>query len=143
ATKCGRDAETNAALGGKFEGVGKKVLQHLLQSLGVGIDASPEVRIDRDIEGELAVFGFVAERPSDRFQQVGGEDVLGLHRHRTRLDLRKVENVADQVQQVGAGTVNGAGKFDLLGGQVAVGVFGQLLAQNQDAVERRPQFVGH
>ena len=75
------------------------------------------------------IFRFVAERPSDGFQQVGGEDFLGFHGHRAGLDLRKVENVADQVQQVGAGAVNGAGEFDLLVGQVAVGVLGQLLAR--------------
>src|SRR6202020_472366 len=114
ATKCGRDAEANTPLGGKLEGVGKQALQHLLQPLRVGIDASPEMGIDRDIEGELAVFGFVAEWPYDGLQEVGGEDVLCLHRPRARFDLRKIENVADQVQQVGAGTVNRAGKFDLL-----------------------------
>src|ERR1700722_8315916 len=67
AAKCGRDAEANAAFGGELEGVGEQVLQHLLQPLRVGIDASPEMRIDRDVEGELAIFGFVAERPSDGF----------------------------------------------------------------------------
>ena len=101
------------------------------------------MRIDRDIEGELPVFRFVAERPADGFQQIGGENLLGFHGHRAGFDLREVENVADQVQQVGAGAVDGAGEFDLLVGQVAVGVFGQLLAQNQDAVERRPELVGH
>src|SRR5260363_261372 len=39
--------------------------------------------------------------------------------------------------------MNGAGEFDLLHGEVAVGVFGQLLAQDQDAVERRAQLVRH
>ena len=39
--------------------------------------------------------------------------------------------------------MDGAGEFDLLGREVAVGVVGELLAQNQDGVERRAQLVGH
>ena len=39
--------------------------------------------------------------------------------------------------------MNRAGKFDLLGGQIAIRVLGKLLAENQDAVQRRSQFVRH
>ena len=39
--------------------------------------------------------------------------------------------------------VNGARELDLLAGEVAVRVLGQLLAQDQDAVERRAQLVRH
>ena len=46
-------------------------------------------------------------------------------------------------KQVGAGAVNGAGELDLPGREVAVGVVGELLAQDQDAVERRAQLVRH
>ena len=42
------------------------------------------------------------------------EHLLGLDRDRAGLDLGQVENVADQVQQVGAGAVDGAGEIDLL-----------------------------
>ena len=59
------------------------------------------------------------------------------------LDLRQVENVADQVEQVGAGAVDGAGEFHLLGRQVAVRIVGELLTQDQDRVERRAQLVRH
>ena len=65
--------------------------------------------------------------------QVGEEDFLGVDRDGAGLDLRQIENVADQVQQVGAGAVNGAGELDLLGGQIAVGIVGELLAEDQDA----------
>lgn len=89
------------------------------------------------------VFRFVPERASHGFQEVGGQDFLGIHGHGSRLDLGEVEDVADQIQQVGARAMDGARKFDLLGRQIAVGVFGELLAQDQDAVERRAQFVRH
>ncbi len=39
--------------------------------------------------------------------------------------------------------MNGAREFDLLVRQVAVRIFGKLLAENQNAVERRPQLVRH
>jgi len=37
----------------------------------------------------------------------------------------------------------GSRKFDLLGRQIAFRIFGELAGQDQDAVERRPQFVRH
>ena len=55
----------------------------------------------------------------------------------------KIENVADQVQQVGARAMNRAGELDLFRSQVAVGVVGELLAENQNAVQRRAQLVRH
>ncbi len=57
--------------------------------------------------------------------------------------LGEIEDVADQVQQVGAGAVDGAGKLDLLGLEIAVGIVRELLAQDQDRVERRAQLVAH
>ena len=70
-------------------------------------------------------------------------DLLDIDRHGARLDLRQVEDIADQVQQVGAGAVDGPGELDLLRGQIAVRVFAQLLTEDQDAVQRRAQLVRH
>src|SRR3954469_25997549 len=99
AAKRGRYAETHAAFGGELEGVGQQVLQDLLQALGVGDDAAPEIGVDVDVERQLAVFRFVPERTPYGLQQIGGEDLLGIHRDGTGLDLRQVEDVADQVEQ--------------------------------------------
>ena len=49
----------------------------------------------------------------------------------------------DQVQQVRAGAVDGARELDLLRREVAFGVLGELLAEDQDAVQRRAQLVRH
>ena len=46
--------------------------------------------------------------------RLDGQDFLRIHRHGAGFDLRQVEDVADQVEQVGAGAVDGAGEFDLL-----------------------------
>ena len=59
------------------------------------------------------------------------------------LDLGEIENVADQVQEVGAGAMDGAGELDLSRREVAVRIVGELLAQDEDAVERRAQLVRH
>ena len=39
--------------------------------------------------------------------------------------------------------MNGAGEFDLLAGEIAVRIVGELLAEDQDRVERRAQLVRH
>ena len=72
------------------------------------------MRVGLHLEGEPAILRLVTERPSHHFQQVGEEYFLRLDGHCAGLDLGEIENVADQVEQVGAGAVNGAGKFDLL-----------------------------
>ena len=40
-----RDARAHATLFGEFEGVGKQVLEHLLQALGIGDQAAAQVRV--------------------------------------------------------------------------------------------------
>ena len=92
---------------------------------------------------KLPRFRLMPERPGHHVEQGGEENLLRVDRDGAGLDLGQVENVADEVEQVGAGAVDGAGEFDLLGGQVAVGIFGELLAEDQDAVERRAQLVRH
>ena len=139
----GRHLQADTALLGELEGVGQQVLENLLQTLGVGVDAAAEVRIDLDVERELAVVRLVAERACDRFDQVGDVDLLGVDRDRAGLDLGEIEDVADQVEQVGAGAVDGARELDLLGRQVAVRVVRKLLTQNENRVERRAQLVRH
>ena len=89
------------------------------------------------------VFRLVTERAGHHVEQAGEEDLLGFHRDGSGFDLREIENVADQVQQIGPGAVNGARELDLLRGQIAVRVVGELLAQHQNAVERRAQLVRH
>ena len=137
------DAQPHAAVLGELEGVGEQVLEHLLQALGVGDDAAAELRIELDVEREMAPLGLVAERARHRVEQVGEVDLLGIDRDGSRLDLGQIEDVADEVHEVGAGAVDGARELDLLVGQVAVGVLAELLAQNEDAVERRAQLVRH
>ena len=45
--------------------------------------------------------------------QVREQQLLALDRDRAGLDLRQIEDVADEVQQVRAGAVDGLGELDL------------------------------
>ena len=67
----------------------------------------------------------------------GSRGGRGIDRDRAGLDLRKIENVVDEIEQIGARRVNAARKLDLLVAQVPRGVFPELLAENEDRVERR------
>src|SRR5262249_42788530 len=139
----GGDLEMDAAAGGKLECIRQQVLEHLLQALGVGDEAAPKCRIEIDVERKLSCVRLVAEGAANGVQQIGEEDFLRLNSDRSRLDLRKIEDVADQVEQVGTGAVNGAGEFRLLAGEVSVRVVGELLTENKNTVQRRAQLVRH
>ena len=100
-------------------------------------------RGSRCTSNEAPALGFVLERPGDHVDERREVDLFGLDGHRARLDLRQIEDVGDQIQQVGAGRVDGPGELDLLPTEIPFGVVAQLLAENQDAVERRPELVRH
>ncbi len=101
------------------------------------------MRIGGNFKGQPPVFCFVLERPANHFQQAREKYFFRFDRNRPGLDLRQVQNVADQVQQICAGAVNGACELHLFGRQIAVGVVAQLLAQNQNTVQRGAQLVRH
>ena len=124
--------QLDLALRRELEGVGQQVLEHLMQPLEVGRDAARQLRIDVDVERQALGFRHVAEVALHRVAQHGEGHVLRLDGHRARFDLGEVEDVADQVEQVGAGSVNGLGELDLLGRQVALGVLAQLLAEDRE-----------
>ena len=85
----------------------------------------------------------MVERAFDAVAQRPEGDRLGLDGYGARLDLRQVENVVDQREKIGAGRVDVPGEIHLFGHQVAGRVFGKLLSQYQDRVERRPQLMRH
>ena len=68
-------------------------------------------------------------------------DFLRLHRDGAGFDLGKVEDIADEIEQICSRTVDGAGKFHLFGGEIASRIFAELLPQNQNAVQGCAQFM--
>src|SRR5438105_13059077 len=128
---------------GELERIRQQILEHLLQTLRVSDQTPGELRIGGHLECQLPALRLVPERPAHHLQQVGKEYFLRLDRDSAGLNFGEIENVADQVQQVGASAVNGARELDLLGGQVVIWVFAELLTQDKDRVQRRPQLVRH
>src|SRR5689334_13828863 len=95
--------------------------------------------IDVDVERQLAVFRLVTERTSHGFEHATEEDFLRFDGHSSGFDLRQIENVGDQIQQVSACTVNCARELNLLRSQIAIGIIAELLSEHQNTVERGTQ----
>ena len=139
-----RDLEPHAAVRGELERVGQQVLQHLQQALGVGDDAPRQARIDVDVEVELAPLGFQAERAARRVVTTSVNSSSSASTvtvpdsifDRSRMSVMRLSRSVP-------GAVDGARELDLLRRQVALRVVAQLLAEDQDAVERRAQLVRH
>ena len=109
------DAHRDVPLRGELERVRQQVLEDLLQPLRVGGERARQGRVDLD-----------RGRPGSSTRRRGGRcarplsrsdakrDLLGLDRDRARLDLRQVEDVVDEREQVGAGRVDVLRELDLL-----------------------------
>ena len=85
----------------------------------------------------------VLEGAVDEGRELGEADLARVHDHRARLDLREVEDVVDEHQQVGARRVDGLRELGLAPREVALGVLRELVGEDQQAVERRAQLVRH
>ena len=136
-------AHRHLALRGELERVREQVLENLLQPLRVARERPRQGVVDVELEAQVLRLRDVVERPEDRFAERGEGDLLRLDGDGARLDLRQVEDVVDQRQQVGAGRMDVPGEVHLLGGEVAAAVLGELLPEDQNRVERRPQLVRH
>ncbi len=66
-----------------------------------------------------------------------------MDRHLAGFDLRQVEDLVDQLEEIVARRVDGLGELHLLAREVSVAVLGERLRQDEQAVERRPELVGH
>src|SRR4029078_637455 len=128
-------AQAHAAVVRELESIGKQILDDLLQAFGVRQHRFGQmlVEIDRKLDGLR--LGDVAERAFDEVPQVIQAQLAHIDLDRARLDLRQVENVIDEVEQVVARRVNRLGKLRLLGRQIAAGILRQLIGKNQQAVQ--------
>ena len=68
---------------------------------------------------------------------------LGVDLHLAGFDLRQIENVVDQVEQIRARRVDRLRELDLLLRQVLVLVLREQLGEDEQRVERRAQLVAH
>ena len=105
------DVQRHLAVLRELEGVGQQVLDDLLQPLGVGEDRPRQLRSDADDEVDALGLGHVPEGPLDVAVQLVQPQLADVDDHRARLDLRQVENVVDQHQQIVAGRVDRLGEL--------------------------------
>ena len=141
----GRGADLQGDLAGRRElhGVGQQVAQHLLEPVLVGEQRAGHVGGHRDGEAEVLLGGERPEGRLDVLHDPGDGHVGGVDVHLPGLHLGQVEDVVDQLEQVGAGAVDGPRELHLPRVEVPLGVLRQQLGQDQQGVERRPQLVRH
>src|ERR1700692_2361574 len=112
--------QPNASLFRELERIRQQVFQYLLQTLGVGDDAASKMGTGYQFEAEVSIFGLVRERTFHHIQQAREENFLRLDRYRARFDLRQIQNVGDQIEQVRSSAMNRARELDLLIRQISI-----------------------
>jgi hypothetical protein len=65
---CLQNGQPHLTLFGEFEGIRKKILQDLLQTLGIGHQALAKRRIGGRFKRQTAIFSFMPERPRNHLQ---------------------------------------------------------------------------
>ena len=107
----------------------------------VRFDHRRKVGRERDLEGEVLLLDQRPEGAVDILDNVPERDLPRVDVHPAGLDLRQVEDVVDQLEQVVSGGEDGAGELDLLLAQAALRVVRQQLREDQEGVEGRAQLV--
>ncbi|QJW99075.1 hypothetical protein FTUN_6673 [Frigoriglobus tundricola] len=128
---------------GELQRVREQVFEHLLQPLPVGGDRVGAARRDPDVERQGLLFGDRAEHAVQVLDELREPHRLGPHVHAPGLDLRQVEDVVDEREQVVPGGLNGLGVPHLFGRQVPLAVVREELRQDERGVQRRAQLVRH
>src|SRR5262249_60427019 len=100
---CNPDLYFNVALGSELESVRQQIFQDLLQPFRIRRDAAWQGWIELDSERQIFRLRDVAEAAIDGFAQRREKDLLRLDRHCSRFDLRQIQNVVDEGQQVRSG----------------------------------------
>src|SRR5439155_1251302 len=126
----------------ELEGVGEQVLQHLLQSRCVGEDHSRDRRRDRDRELDPRRKGG-PERALERLGYLADLHRADVHLQPSGLDLREVEDLVDEREQVLPAGVDGRRILHFLRVERAARVLRQQAGQDEHAVQRRAQLVRH
>src|SRR4051812_36661618 len=129
----------HAAALGELERIRQQVFKDLQQTFGIGTDGTPDGAIELCRKRKFASFRLVTEITIDHFTQVCEMQILDLDRYRTGLNLGQIENVADEIEQVRACSMNSLAVLFLPRREIAVRILSQLLTEDQNAVERCTQ----
>ena len=77
---------------------------------GSVVNARGRAGVELDVERQILAFGHVAEVALDVSRSDGERHFFRLDRDRARFDLRQIQNVVDEVEQVGAGASGCSGR---------------------------------
>ena len=121
----------------------KQVFEHLLHAFRIGLHRRRQIRRNMDKEVDALRLGHMAERALQQIVQIREVHFADIEHDRARFDLRQIENIVDERQQIVARRMNRLGVLGLPASEVAVRVLRQLIRQDQQAIERRAQLVRH
>src|SRR5215469_1134444 len=96
-----------------------------------------------DFEGEPAVDRDRTEGAVNVVEQLNQRQLLRLYVQSSGLDLRQVEDVADELEQIGARLVNALGKGDLLLGEMSGRVVRKQPGVDEHRTQRSSQLMRH
>jgi hypothetical protein len=126
----------------ELDRVGQQVVQHLAEAARVGVQGA--VGLDRaHRQGDAPRSGERPQRGRQAGQRLGQAERRGLDVHLAGLDLREIEDVVDQGQQVLAGLGDVVDVVGLLGRQHPKPLRRQHARHPDDRVERGAQLVAH
>ena len=137
------DAQLHFALFRELECVRQEVPQDLLEPLTVGLDVSWAFRRHFDPKLQTFLLGNRREKIREILGQADESKRLGLDLHMPRLDLREVEDVIDESQQIVARRLDCLSVTHLLLAQPSGVIVGEQLCEDQERVQGRPEFVRH
>src|SRR5450432_4540865 len=139
----GSDQEGYPAALGELERVREEILEDLLEPRRIGLNCVGHVRFNRHRESDLLLRRDRRKRARKIVDEARDGDRLRPHIELAGLDLREIEDVVDQRQQIITRGVDRLGELDLLGAQISLAIVGEQLGEDQRAVERCPQLVRH
>ncbi len=114
-----------------------------MQASAIGVQCQRYRRIDLHRQAQPLLRGHAAKRGFQVSEQIAQVQRLQLELHVAGFDLGQIQHIVDQLQQLVPGPMDDVGMPDLFVVEVAGAVLSQLIAEDQDAVERRTQLVGH
>ena len=133
-------AGDDGAFAGELDRVADQVGQDLLEAQRVAHQRQRRVAVDQAHQLQLLGMGGGGEDGQGVLQQVPQVERDAVEHQLAGLDLREVEDLVDDAQQVVGGFFDGAQVVQLARGQLA---FLQQVGEAEDAVERRADFMAH
>ena len=130
------------SVGRELHRIGEQVQDHLLELAFIGLRHA-EARLDVARERDRVAGGALANHRDAVLDQVRQEDRFEVDLHLARLDLRQIENLVDQLEQMAPRVADVTDVLVLSLVELAEHPIEQDIREADDRVQRRPQLVRH